>query len=371
NETFVLHAKGQFLYADRPVPKLPSPRHVLIRVMATGLCGSDVRMSSYWQHGQIGQFVVRQPLVLGHESAGEVVDIGSGVTTVQRGDRVALEPGVPCQTCDYCRGGRYNLCAFMQFAATPPYDGTLSTYYTLPEDFCFILPPHISIEEGALVEPLSIAVHSVKLAGVTTGQSILVFGAGPIGLLCCAVAKALGASTVLLVDIEQSRLTFAHRYAATGTYRMEDKSLEENAVSIMANFRLSEGADVVIDATGAESCISCGVHALRRGGTFVQTGLGASNIVFPVGQICSKEGTYKGSFRYGPGNYKMAIELLNSKKVSVKELITHTHEFFRAEEAFEGVSRRQGIKSIIYGPGVQNVFVASSDTPTGNSIAKI
>lgn len=151
----------------------------------------------------------------------------------------------------------------MQFAATPPYDGTLSTYYTLPEDFCFILPPHISIEEGALVEPLSIAVHSVKLAGVTTGQSILVFGAGSIGLLCCAVARALGASTVLSVDIEQSRLTFAHRYAATGTYRMEDKSPEENAVSIMANFRLSEGADVVIDAAGAESCISCGVHALR------------------------------------------------------------------------------------------------------------
>jgi L-iditol 2-dehydrogenase len=249
----------------------------------------------------------------------------------------------------------------MHFAATPPHDGTLSTYYTLPEDFCFILPPHISIEEGALVEPLSIAVHSVRLAGITTGQSILVFGAGPIGLLCCAVARALGASTALSVDIEQSRLTFARSYAATATYRMEDKSPEDNATSIMTTSQLSEGADVVIDATGAESCIRCGVHALRRGGTFVQTGLGASNIVFPVGQICSKEGVYKGSFRYGPGDYKMAIELLNSKKVSVKELVTHAYEFSRAVEAFEGVSRRQGIKSIIYGPGVQNAFIASSD----------
>ena len=335
-------------------------------VLDTNICLSQAdcflyNQIHYWQHGQIGQFVVRQPLVLGHESAGEVVDIGSSVTTVQRGDRVALEPGVPCQTCDYCRGGRYNLCSLMQFAATPPYDGTLSTYYTLPEDFCFILPPHISFEEGALVEPLSIAVHSVKLAGITTGQSIIVFGAGPIGLLCCAVARALGASTVLSVDIEQSRLAFARSYAASATYRMEDKSPEDNATSIMTTFQLSEGADVVIDATGAESCISCGVRALRRGGTFVQTGLGASNILFPVGQICSKEGIYKGSFRYGPGDYKMAIELLNSKKVSVKELITHAYKFSCAEEAFEGVARRQGIKSIIYGPRVQNEFLTSSD----------
>ena len=274
---------------------------------------------------------------------------------------MALEPGVPYQTCDYCRGGRYNLCGLMQFAATPPCDGTLSTYYTLPEDFCFVLPAHISIEEGALVEPLSIAVHSVKLAGITTRQSIVVFGAGPIGLLCCAVAKALGASTVLAVDIEPSRLAFARSYAANATYQMEDKSPEGNAASMMTTFELGEGADVVIDATGAESCISCGMHALKRGGTFVQTGLGASNIVFPVGQICSKEGVYKGSFRYGPGDYKMAIELLKSKKVSVKELITHTYEFSRAEEAFEGVARRQGIKSIIYGPGVDDDFFAGTE----------
>lgn len=221
----------------------------------------------------------------------------------------------------------------MQFAATPPYGGTLSTYYTLPEDFCFILLPRISIEEGALVEPLSITVHSVKLAGITTGQSILVYGAGAIGLLCCAVARAFGAPTVLSIDIDQSRLTFACSYAASATYRMEDNSPEDNATSIMTTSQVSEGADVVIDETGAESCISCGVHALRRGGNFVQTGLGASNIVFPVGQICSKGGVYKGSFRYEPGDYKVAIELLNSKRVSVNKLITHAYEFSCAEEA--------------------------------------
>ncbi len=310
----------------------------------------------YWQHGRIGQFIVQEPLVLGHESAGEVVGVGAAVTTVKRGDRVALEPGVPCRTCEHCRGGKYNLCDLMRFAATPPYDGTLSTYYTLPEDFCFILPPHISIEEGALVEPLSIAVHCAKLAGIAMGQSVLVLGAGPIGLLCCAVARALGASMVLSADVIESRLEFARGYAATGTYRMEDKSPEDNAASIMSAFGLCEGNDVVIEATGVDSCVGCGLHVLKRGGTFVQAGLGASNIVFPVGQICSKEAIYKGSFRYGPGDYKMAIELLNSRRVSVKELITHAYEFSRAEEAFLSVSRWQGIKNIVYGPGVQNTF---------------
>jgi len=242
----------------------------------------------------------------------------------------------------------------MQFAATPPHDGTLSTYYTVPEDFCFALPSHVSFEEGALVEPLSIAVHAVKLGNVTAGQSVLVLGAGPIGLLCGAVAQALGASAVVLVDIVQSRLDFAEAYGATGTYRMTTAPPEQNATEIASKFNIHAGFDIVMEATGAVPCIGCGVHALKRGGVFVQVGLGPSEITFPVGEICSREATYKGSFRYGPGDYKTAVDLLASKKVSVKELITHTFAFDRAQEAFEGVLARQGIKSIIYGPGVSN-----------------
>lgn len=238
----------------------------------------------------------------------------------------------------------------MQFAATPPVDGTLAKYYTVPEELCFVLPAHISIEEGALVEPLSIAVHCARLASITMGQTVLVMGAGPIGLVCCAVAKAFGASVIIVTDIVESRLDFAKGYATTHTYRMEQKLPEENAKATMDKCSISTGFDVVIEATGVASCIASGIFALKKGGVFIQAGLGAAEITFPVGELCSKEGVYKTSFRYGPGDYKMAVELLESRRVSVKSLITHSYEFGLAEEAFAGANRQEGIKCIIYGP---------------------
>ena len=294
--------------------------------------------------------MVRQPLVLGHESAGIIVRCGLDVKTIKLGDRVAIEPGVSCQICEFCRSGRYNLCNEMHFAATPPVDGTLAKYYTVPEEFCFILPSHLSMNEGALVEPLSIAVHCTRLASITVGQTVLVMGAGPIGLLCCAVAKAFGASVTVAADIVDSRLEFAQTYTASHTYKMEQYSPEENAKRILSSCGVPAGLDVVIDATGVASCIASGVFALKKGGIFIQAGLGKSEINFPVGELCSKEGVYKTSFRYGPGDYKMAIELLESQRLSVEPLITHTYEFGLAEEAFAGIGRNGGIKCIINGP---------------------
>ena len=238
----------------------------------------------------------------------------------------------------------------MQFAATPPYDGTLATFYTLPEDFCYRLPEHVTMEEGALIEPLSVAVHCAKLADLTFGDSVLVMGAGPIGLLCCAVSRAFGASNVTVVDINADRLKFAQNYAATAIYQMDSVSAIENARRIMKMPGLTDGAKVVIDATGAQQCISTAMHVLKRGGKFIQAGLGAEEIVFPVAQLCSKEAEYRGSFRYGPGDYQMAIELLRQRKLSVKELITDRFNFDQAEMAFSHVEQRRGIKTIINGP---------------------
>ncbi|KAK4151689.1 hypothetical protein C8A00DRAFT_45138 [Chaetomidium leptoderma] len=241
-------------------------------------------------------------------------------------------------------------------SASPPYDGTLATFYILPEECCFKLPPHISFREGALVEPPSIAVHVCGLAGNLQGKSVVVFGAGPIGLLCCAVARAFGAATVVVTDVVESRLEFATRFGATETYKMDPQSSPDaNAESLLskANFQVATGGvDVVIDATGAEPCISCGVSVLKRGGIFVQAGLGSPTIAFPIGQICDKEATLKGSFRYGPGDYKLAIQLLDSNRVRLGSLITHDFSFAEAEEAFKNVANRAGIKTVIYGPGV-------------------
>jgi len=290
--------------------------------------------------------------VLGHESAGIVVACGKGVKSLKTGDRVAIEPGVGCNSCEDCRAGKYNLCADMRFAATPPYDGTLATYYKVPEECCFQLPLSMSMQDAALIEPLSIAVHCCKLAGDMQGRSVIVFGAGPVGQLCCSVARAFGADTVVVADVVPSRLEFARRKGATHTYEMQRISCRENADGLLALVGNLKGSDVVIDATGAQPCIETGVEVLRRGGVFVQAGLGQANISFPVGLICDKEAVFRGSFRYGPGDYKLAIALAGSGRVDLEGFVTEVFPFTKAQRAFETVHRKEGIKSVICGPGI-------------------
>jgi D-xylulose reductase len=263
----VLQAPNKVVYEDRPIPELPSPYDVIVKPKWTGICGSDVH---YWVEGRIGHFVVESPMVLGHESAGIVHSVGDKVKTLKVGDRVAMEPGVPCRRCVRCKDGKYNLCPDMAFAATPPYDGTLARYYTLPEDYCFKLPENMSLEEGALIEPTAVAVHITRQASIKPGDSVVVFGAGPVGLLCCAVAKAYGAKKIVTVDINEERLKFALKYAATHKFSSARVSAEENAKNLIKECDLGLGADVIIDASGAEPCIQTAIHALRMGGTYVQ-----------------------------------------------------------------------------------------------------
>jgi D-xylulose reductase len=267
NPSFVLQAPDNIKYEDRPVPDLQSPYDVLIKPRWTGICGSDVH---YWVHGRIGHFVVESPMVLGHESAGIIAKVGDKVKTLKVGDEVAMEPGVPCRRCIRCKEGKYNLCPDMAFAATPPYDGTLARYYTLPEDMCYKLPVGMSLEEGALMEPTAVAVHITRQAAIKPGDSVVVFGAGPVGLLCCAVAKAYGATKIVTVDINQERVQFALKYAATHSFVSAKVSAEENAKNLIKECELGPGADVIIDASGAEPCIQTAIHALRMGGTYVQ-----------------------------------------------------------------------------------------------------
>lgn len=232
----------------------------------------------------------------------------------------------------------------------PPYDGTLAKYYTLPEDFCFKLPEHISLEEGALLEPLAVAVHITKQSSIKQGDSIVVFGSGPVGLLCCAVAKALGAGKIIAVDIVQARLEFAKKYAATSTFTPERVPAAENAARLLKENDLPNGVDIAIDASGVEPSIQAAIHVLRVGGTYVQGGMGRDECTFPIMAACTKELTVKGSFRYGSGDYKLALELISSGRLSVKELISKTVKFEDAEEAFADVKAGKGIKTLIAGP---------------------
>jgi D-xylulose reductase len=283
-------------------------------------------------------------MILGHESSGIVDQVGAGVTSLKPGERVCLEPGVPCRICVFCKKGKYNLCPSMVFAATPPYDGTLTGYYKLPSDLCYKLPDHISFEEGALVEPLSVAVHLVRQSLLTVGMTAVVYGAGPVGLLVCAVCRAFGASRVISVDINPTRLEFAKKYAATDIF------LAGKAEELKAQLGLIDGADVVIEASGAEASIRSGITVLKAGGVFVQGGMGKSDVNFPITELLVKEGILKGSFRYGPGDYELAVQLLADGRVEVKSLISQKFKFKDAEQAFAATAEGKGIKMLIMGP---------------------
>ncbi|KAI2468696.1 GroES-like protein [Annulohypoxylon bovei var. microspora] len=347
NLSFILNKPHDVQFSDRPVPTIKDSNDVLVAVNYTGICGSDVH---YWEHGAIGHYVVKDPMVLGHESAGTVVEVGPDVKTLKKGDRIALEPGYPCRRCEPCLSGHYNLCPEMRFAATPPYDGTLTGFWVSPADFCYKLPDSVSLQEGALIEPLAVGVHIVRQAAVTPGQSVVVMGAGPVGLLCAAVARAFGATKVVSVDIIESKLAFAKSFCSTHTYISQRISAEQNAANILKEAGLEGGADVVIDASGAEPSIQTSLHVVRTGGTYVQGGMGKPDITFPIMAMCLKEVTAKGSFRYGSGDYKLAVELVSSGKVAVKKLISETVSFDKAEDAFKKVKQGEVIKILIAGP---------------------
>ncbi|KAF5603127.1 alcohol dehydrogenase like domain protein [Fusarium subglutinans] len=347
NLSFFLNKPHDVEFAQAPIPQLPTPNHVLVAINYTGICGSDVH---YWDHGRIGQFIVQEPMILGHESSGTVVEVGGNVTSLKPGDRVAIEPGYPCRYCRNCLAGRYNLCYSMVFAATPPHHGTLTGFWVAPFDFCYKLPQTVSLQEGALIEPLAVSVHIIKQAQLSPGNSIVIMGTGPIGLLCGAVAKAFGASKIIGVDIVQSKLNFAKELGFTHTYLSQRISAEDNAAAILANSDLGQGADVVIDASGAEPSIQTTLHVVKAGGVYVQGGMGKADITFPIMAMCQKEVTVKGSFRYGPGDYELAIELVSSGRVPVKKLISDVVDFHQAEEAFKKVKEGQVVKVLIAGP---------------------
>lgn len=356
----MLQSINNVSFESRAVPSLRDEHDVRVHIQQTGICGSDVH---FWQKGRIGDFILNSPMVLGHESSGRVVEVGTKVKNVKVGDRVAIEPGVPCRRCDHCRRGEYGLCADMIFAATPPDDGTLQKYYIVASDYVYPIPEHMSFEDGALTEPVAVAVQINKVADLRAGQTVLVFGCGPIGVLCQAVAKASGASKVIGVDISESRAQFARDFAADGVYVSKSRPAEgEDPIehsrkigeAICSEFGLGEGADVVLECTGAEPCIQAGVFATRKGGTYVQAGMGRENVMFPITTACVRALNVKGSIRYSTGCYPQAVRLIASGQVQPSKLITHRFKFEQAEEAFELVKKGQENTLKVVIEGVRN-----------------
>ncbi|EAZ62959.1 D-xylulose reductase (Xylitol dehydrogenase) (XDH) [Scheffersomyces stipitis CBS 6054] len=359
NPSLVLNKIDDISFETYDAPEISEPTDVLVQVKKTGICGSDIH---FYAHGRIGNFVLTKPMVLGHESAGTVVQVGKGVTSLKVGDNVAIEPGIPSRFSDEYKSGHYNLCPHMAFAATPNSKegepnppGTLCKYFKSPEDFLVKLPDHVSLELGALVEPLSVGVHASKLGSVAFGDYVAVFGAGPVGLLAAAVAKTFGAKGVIVVDIFDNKLKMAKDIgAATHTFNSKTGGSEELIKAFGGNV-----PNVVLECTGAEPCIKLGVDAIAPGGRFVQVGNAAGPVSFPITVFAMKELTLFGSFRYGFNDYKTAVGIFDTNyqngrenaPIDFEQLITHRYKFKDAIEAYDLVRAGKGaVKCLIDGP---------------------
>jgi L-iditol 2-dehydrogenase len=318
----------------------PQDGEVLLEMQSVGICGSDVH---YWKRGCIGDFIVRAPMVLGHESSGKVIKVGPNVKDLKEGDRVTIEPGVPCRRCDFCKTGRYNLCADIVFLATPPVHGSIARYHTHAADFCFKLPDHVSYEEGAFCEPLSVGVHACRRAGVSIGQTVFITGAGPIGLVSMLAAKAMGADTVIMTDISQSRLDFAKKLGATYVVLAENDS-QATAKKVVDT--LGSMPNISIECSGAESSIQATFFATVSGGVVVLVGLGRPLASLPIVNAAVREIDIRGVFRYA-NCYPAALSLIASGRIDVKPLITHRYTINESVQAFEMAESGQAIKVMI------------------------
>ncbi|KAF9887855.1 hypothetical protein FE257_009515 [Aspergillus nanangensis] len=348
SQATVLHGAHDMRLETRPTTS-PGPDEVQIRIRATGICGTDMH---YYHSGKNGMFEVRQPLVLGHEAAGEIRAVGRNVThEFQIGDRVAIEPQRPCKTCEICCSGAYNLCPRLKFTGSasvdPPIQGSLQELYNHPAVGVHKIPDTISFEEGALLEPLSVALHAVRRSGLTIGQSVLVLGAGAIGLLCASLARAAGASRVGIVDIDQSRLDFAmgsdasRKALATASYRIDLGKMadlkEGFANHIAQEIRQADGlgaADLVFECTGVESCVNIGINCTGPGGKVVLVGMGSPTQNLQIGAAAVREVDLLAVWRYA-NTFPTAIDLVQNGQVHLRPLITHTFELSRAETALE------------------------------------
>jgi L-iditol 2-dehydrogenase len=299
---------------------------VLVEVLAVGVCGSDVH---WFTEGRIGERSVSGPLVLGHEASGVIRALGPGARRLQVGQRVAMEPGIPCRHCRACRAGQYNLCPDVRFFATPPVDGAFARYVAHDEDFCYALPDNVSDDAGALLEPLSVAVWATWKARIRVGDRVLVTGAGPIGLLVAAVARAAGAVEVVVTDTQAARLPLAKRMGATAVI---DAGKDAGPVAQL-------GSDVLVECSGAAPALVSGLRGLRGGARAVVVGMSPeSHVPVPLSMLQEREIELTGTFRYA-NTYPTAIALAASWAVHLDELVSGHYGLSQVEEALRSGQR--------------------------------
>jgi L-iditol 2-dehydrogenase len=328
----VLLAQQSLTVEDRPLP-VPDDDQVLVQVTAVGVCGSDVH---FWHEGALGDWVIESPLVLGHESGGRIVAVGSSVDPRRVGERVSIEPQRPNPISAESQAGRYNLDPAMRFYATPGVDGAFAEYVVIQSHFAWAIPDAISDDAAALMEPLSVAIATAQKAQFTVGSRVLITGAGPIGIITAQVARAYGASEIIVSDVSERRREQALQFGAT---RVLDPLVDDIPT-------LGLAVDSYVDASGASSAVQSGIRAVRPGGRVVLVGMGAPEIALPIPVIQNNELVVTGVFRYA-NTWPTAIELVRSGRVDLDALVTGHFGLSEVEAALASTTTPGVLKSIV------------------------
>jgi D-xylulose reductase len=330
-KSLVLEKKGEISLRDFPaIDKLESslgPLDIRIKLHTVGVCGSDVH---YYTHGRIGPFVVHEPMILGHEASGTVIETGSLVSSLQIGDRVCMEPGIPDANSRAAQIGMYNIDPNVRFWATPPIHGILRPTCVHPEAFTFKIPDNVSFAEAAMVEPLAVGVHAATKARIKPGDIALVMGAGPIGLVTALSAIASGCSRVFISDLADEKLEIARSMnSAISPINSRTTDLKTSILKETDGW----GADIVFEATGSADAAETVFQALSPGGCVVLIGGQSDPISFDVGAAMVREARVESIFRYAHV-FPRCIRMLSSGLINVRPLITKKYIFDDSVEAF-------------------------------------
>ena len=340
-KTAVMLGIGKMGFEQRPIPE-PKENEVLVKLEYVGVCGSDLH---YYEFGEIAKKYVKPPFVLGHEAGGTVVKTGRDVKHLKVGDRVALEPGKTCGHCEFCRTGRYNLCPDVVFFATPPVDGVFQEYVAHEADLCFKLPDNVSTLEGALIEPLSVGFHAAMQGNAHAGQTVVVMGAGCIGLMTIMALKAMGVPRVYAVDIMENRLKKAAELGADVVINGK----EVDAVAEIMHLTDGKGCDLAFETAGTQATTVQCIHAVKKGSNVVLVGYSKSGeVTLPMSLALDMELTFKTVFRYRH-IYPMAIDSVASGKVNLKGVVTDIFDLDDIQHALDySISNKaEVVKSVI------------------------
>ncbi len=337
----VLTGPRSIALESRPLPTLDKDQ-VLVEVASVGVCGSDVH---FWHDGRLGDWVVRSPLVLGHEAGGQIVAVGLDVSPRRLGQRVSIEPQRPELTSRETLDGKYNLDPQMQFYATPGVDGAFAQYVAIQSHFAWSVPDSISDDSAALMEPLSVAVATARKGGFTVGSRVLITGAGPIGIMTAQVARAFGASEVIVSDVSEERRRRSLGFGATSTIDPLENDLRSSGVDV----------DVFVDASGASAAVQDGIHCVRPGGVAVLVGMGSSEMSLPVARIQSRELRVTGVFRYA-NTWPTSIHLVRSGKVDLDSIVTGHFGLEEVDAALSTANAPGNLKSVVHPQVKTTVF---------------